>query len=59
LLIIGCVAAAIWFWSLIMPILAIVVVVGVAISWLRVPTTTAALERTVSFRAVNARGPPR
>ena len=37
LLVGGCIAAAIWFWSLIMPLLAIVVLVGVVVSWLRAP----------------------
>jgi hypothetical protein len=44
LLIIGCGAAAIWFWSLVMPLVAIVVVVSVVISWLRPRPMSASLQ---------------
>lgn len=40
LLVLGCVASAIWFWSLVMPLVAIVVVVGVVVSAVRPSTRT-------------------
>ena len=40
LLVLGCVASAFWFWSLVMPIVALVVAVGVVISAVRAPTRT-------------------
>lgn len=41
LLVLGCAAAAFWFWSLVMPIVAAVVAVGVVISAVRSPTRAA------------------
>jgi uncharacterized membrane protein YphA (DoxX/SURF4 family) len=40
LLVLGCVASAFWFWSLVMPIVAVVVAVGVVISAVRSPRRT-------------------
>jgi peptidoglycan/LPS O-acetylase OafA/YrhL len=42
LVILGCVLAAFWFWTLLLPIAAIVVVVGVVSSELRSPGTAKA-----------------
>lgn len=38
LLVLGCIASAIWFWSFVMPLLAIVVAVGVVVSDVRAPS---------------------
>lgn len=40
LIVIGALFAAIWFWSLTMPLLAVIVVVGLAVSEVRAPGRT-------------------